>query len=61
MDNMTAWVSLFAAAITAGTPLLLAAQGELLTERASRNFESGCGGHDAGRCSCRIYGRSGDR
>jgi Uncharacterized ABC-type transport system, permease component len=34
MDNMTAWVSLFAAAITAGTPLLLAAQGELLTERA---------------------------
>ena len=32
--EQTALISLFAAAITAGTPLLLAAQGELLTERA---------------------------
>lgn len=33
MDGI-AWISLFAATITAGTPLLLAAQGELLAERA---------------------------
>lgn len=33
MDE-AAWVSLLAAAITAGTPLLLAAEGELLAERA---------------------------
>ena len=32
--EQTALISLLAAAITAGTPLLLAAQGELLTERA---------------------------
>ena len=32
--DQSAWISLLAAAITAGTPLLLAAQGELLTERA---------------------------
>lgn len=33
MDE-TSWISLLAAAITAGTPLLLAAEGELLAERA---------------------------